>query len=107
MALFLPLIREELQDSYAQAGVLATAAMLSYALGKIPAGFLADRFGSRRLFLIGLIGWSLMSMLLGLTQVFWWAVLNQFIAGAFRALLFAPVLTLLASWFPRERGPQQ
>lgn len=104
MALFLPLIREELQISYAQAGVLAAAATLSYALGQIPAGFLADRFGPRRLFLIGLIGWSLMSILLGLTQAFWCAVATQFVAGTFRALLFAPGLTLLASWFPRERG---
>ena len=47
LALFLPLIREDLQISYAQAGVLSAAATLSYALGQIPAGFLADRYGPR------------------------------------------------------------
>jgi ACS family D-galactonate transporter-like MFS transporter len=104
LALFLPLIREDLQISYAQAGVLSAAATLSYALGQIPAGYLADRLGPRRLFFVGLLGWSILSMTLGLIHTFWLAVLNQFVAGAFRALLFAPGLSLLASYFPRERG---
>lgn len=104
LALFLPLIREDLHISYTQAGVLSAAATLSYALGQIPAGFLADRFGPRRLFFIGLIGWSALSLTLGLIHTFWLAVLNLFVAGAFRALLFAPGLALLASWYPRERG---
>jgi sugar phosphate permease len=38
-----------------------------------------------------------------LTHVFWIAVANQFFAGAFRSLLFAPGVTLLASWFPADR----
>ena len=104
LALFLPLIREDLQISYTQAGVLSAAATLSYALGQIPAGFLADRFGPRRLFIIGLVGWSTLSLMLGLIHTFWLAVLNLFVAGAFRALLFAPGLALLASWYPKERG---
>ena len=104
LALFLPLIREDLQISYTQAGVLSAAATLSYALCQIPAGFLADRYGPRRLFFIGLMGWSILSLTLGLIHTFWLAVLNLFVAGAFRALLFAPGLALLASWYPRERG---
>jgi nitrate/nitrite transporter NarK len=104
LALFLPLIREDLQITYAEAGVLSAAATLSYALGQIPAGFLADRLGPRRLFFVGLMGWSVLSLALGLIHTFWLAVLNQFVAGAFRALLFAPGLSLLASYFPRERG---
>lgn len=103
-ALFLPMIREDLHITYTQAGVLSMAATLSYALGQIPAGFLADRFGPRRLFFIGLLGWSVLSLTLGLIHSFWLAVLNLFVAGAFRALLFAPGLALLGSYFPRERG---
>ncbi|MBI3042334.1 MAG: MFS transporter [Betaproteobacteria bacterium] len=101
--LFLPLIREDLQITFTQAGALAVAATLSYALGQVPAGYLADRYGPGRLFGIGLIGWSVLSAALGLIDSFWLALLDQFVAGAFRALLFAPGLTLLASWFPPER----
>lgn len=103
IALLLPLIREDLQISFSQAGMLAAAVTLTYGIGQIPAGYLSDRFGPKRLFFIGLLGWSVLSLSLGLVHSFWLAVLNQLAAGAFRALLFAPGLSLLAAWFPPER----
>ena len=103
IALLLPLIRDDLQISFSQAGMLSAAVTLTYAIGQIPAGYLSDRFGPKRLFFIGLFGWSALSLSLGLVHAFWLAVLNQLAAGAFRALLFAPGLALLASWFPPER----
>ena len=45
IALFLPLIRGDLNISFTQAGMLSVAATATYALGQIPAGFLTDRFG--------------------------------------------------------------
>jgi nitrate/nitrite transporter NarK len=101
--LLLPLIRADLGISFTQAGLLSAVATLSYAAGQIPAGFLADRYGARRPFFIGLIGWSALSLCFGLIHIFWVALVSQFIAGAFRALMFAPGLALLASWFPPQR----
>lgn len=101
--LLLPLIRADLQISFTQAGMLSAAVTLSYALGQIPAGFLSDRFGPRRLIFIGLLGWSALSLCFGLIHTFWLALATQFVAGAFRALMFAPGLALLASWFPPQR----
>ena len=103
IALFLPLIREDLQISFSQAGILSVAATLSYAAGQIPAGYFADRLGAKWLFFAGLLGWSIFALALALTQAFWVAVASLFVAGAFRALIFAPGLKLLTSWFPRER----
>ncbi len=101
--LLLPLIRDDLQISFTQAGMLSAAATLSYGLGQIPAGYLSDRFSPGRLFFIGLLGWSALSFAFGLIHTFWLALLAQLVAGAFRALLFAPGLVLLASWFPPQR----
>lgn len=101
--LLLPLIREDLQISFTQAGLLSAVATLSYALGQIPAGFLADRYGPKQLFFIGLLGWSAFSLCFGLVHAYWLAIITQIIAGSFRALLFAPGMTLLASWFPPGR----
>src|SRR5262249_30115443 len=42
IALFLPLIREDLGMSFAQAGLLSALSTFTYALGQIPAGVLAD-----------------------------------------------------------------
>jgi MFS transporter, ACS family, D-galactonate transporter len=101
--LLLPLIREDMDLNFTQAGALSAAGMLSYALGQVPAGYLSDRFGPRRLFFVGLLGWSALSLSFGLMHNFWLALAALFFAGAFRALLFAPGLALLASWFPPQR----
>lgn len=101
--LLLPLIREDLDLNFTQAGMLSAAGMLSYALAQIPSGYYADRFGPRRLFFIGMLGWSVLSLLFGLSHAFWLALAVLCVAGAFRALLFAPGLALLASWFPPQR----
>lgn len=103
MPLLLPLIREDLGINFTQAGALSAAGMLSYALAQVPAGYLSDRFGPRRLIFIGLLGWSVLSLAFGLIHAFWLALATLFVAGAFRALLFAPGLVLLSSWFPPQR----
>jgi sugar phosphate permease len=103
LAVFLPLVRDDLGLSFAEGGLLAAAMTVSYGLGQIPAGYLSDRFGPKRLVFIGFLVWSALSLTLGLIHSFWLAVLNQLVAGAFRALMFAPGLSLLASWFPPER----
>src|SRR5574341_1405649 len=101
--LLLPLIREDLGISFTQAGLLSVAATLAYALMQIPAGYLADRFGPARPFFFGLLGWSALCVAFGMVHAYWLALAMLLIAGAFRALLFAPGLALLASWFPPER----
>jgi nitrate/nitrite transporter NarK len=103
IALFLPLIREDLHMSFAQAGLLSAVSTFTYALGQIPAGVLADRFGSKRLFFLGILGSTLLSFNFGTLQTYSGAIANQIASGAFRALIFAPGLTLVASWFPPDR----
>ncbi|HZT63613.1 MAG TPA: MFS transporter [Burkholderiales bacterium] len=103
IALFLPLIREDLGMSFAQAGLLSAVSTFTYALGQIPAGVLADRFGSKRLFFLGILGSTLLSFNFGTLHTYSGAIANQVASGAFRALIFAPGLTLVASWFPSDR----
>jgi sugar phosphate permease len=103
IALFLPLIREDLHINFAQAGMLSAAATLTYALGQIPGGYLADRFGPKRVFFIGVLGSALLSFNFGMIQSYAAALTNQIASGIFRAMIFAPGITLMASWFPPDR----
>jgi len=103
IALFLPLIRQDLDISFSQAGMLSAAATFTYALGQIPGGYLADRFGPKRVFFVGILGSTLLSLNFGMIASFHGALLNQVFSGAFRALIFSPGLTLIASWFPADR----
>jgi len=103
ISLFLPLIREDLNMTFSQAGLLSAASTLTYAIGQIPAGYLADRFGPRRLFFMGILGSTILALNFGLIHGFRAAIMNQTVAGVFRALMFAPGLSLISAWFPPER----
>ena len=103
IALFLPLIRADLGLSFTQAGTLAAATNLTYALMQIPSGYLADRFPPRRLFLIGLLGTNVLALLFAVLTSYEMLLLNQALAGVFRALVFAPGLLLISQRFPADR----
>jgi sugar phosphate permease len=103
VALFLPRIRDDLDLSFTQGGTLSAASTLVYAFMQIPAGFLADRFGPRRLFFIGALGTNVFGLSFGLLNSYGLAVANQAATGFFRSLLFAPGLVLISSWFPADR----
>src|SRR3989449_11626784 len=99
IALFLPLIREDLHMSFAQAEMLSAAATFTYALGQIPGGYLADRFGPKRIFFIGILGTTLLSLNFGVIQSYPAPLRNQIVAGGFRALIFPPCPTVGPSSF--------
>ena len=103
IALFLPMIREDLALTFTQGGTLAAVSTLIYALMQIPAGYLADRFGGKRLFVIGMLGTTILSLLFGFVAEYWQALIIQATSGLFRAFLFAPGIRLLSAWFPPEK----
>jgi MFS family permease len=103
IALLLPTIRPDLGLSFTEAGTLAAANIFSYALMQMPAGYLADRYGLERAFLIGSLGTTLLLLTFGLIGSFGQAVVNQTLAGVFHAFLFQAGLALLANLFGAER----
>jgi nitrate/nitrite transporter NarK len=103
IALFLPLIRDDIGLTFTQAGTLAAASTIVYALMQIPSGYLADRVGAKRLFLIGLVGTNLLAFSFAQLHQYGLLLANQALSGCFRSLLFAPGLLLLSALFPSQR----
>ncbi|MFC7531818.1 MFS transporter [Actinoplanes sp. GCM10030250] len=103
IALFLPLIRADLGLSFTQAGTLAAATNLVYALMQVPSGYLADRFTPRRLFLIGLLGTNLLAAVFTVLTSYEALLVNQALSGFFRALVFAPGMLLMTQQFRSDR----
>ncbi|MBW1709379.1 MAG: MFS transporter [Deltaproteobacteria bacterium] len=66
----LPMIRTDLGLDYTQSGLLISAFSLSYGIGQLPAGWLADRFGPRILITIGNCGVALAGFLVGLSPTY-------------------------------------
>src|SRR2546425_9722639 len=83
----LPSIIAELQLSYARAGLLASAFFYAYVLMQLPAGLLGDRFGRRRILVLGLLGGALAAGLTGLAGSFATLFAARALTGAFQGTL--------------------
>src|SRR5260370_37269616 len=62
----LPLLRADLHLSDLQIGLLGTAFLWTYALLSPFSGFVADRFGRRRIILVSFLVWTAVTCLTGL-----------------------------------------
>jgi len=103
IALFLPLIRADLGLTFTQAGLLAAAATLSYALMQVPAGILADRVSPKKLFVVGVVGANVFAILFALSNDFTLMLVIQAVAGIFRASMFIPGMLLMTRHFSEKR----
>ena len=66
----LPLIRNEFGLDYTQAGLVVSVFGLAYGIGQLPAGWLADRIGTRVLLTVGICGVAVAGILVGLSQTY-------------------------------------
>src|SRR2546430_15160044 len=99
----LPSIIDELQLSYTRAGLLASAFFYAYALMQLPSGLLGDRFGRRRILLLGLLGSALAAGLTGLTGSFAALFAARALTGAFQGSLFSNDRAIIATVTPPDR----
>ncbi len=103
IAIFLPEIRKDLGLYFTQGGALSAVSILTYALMQIPAGYLADRFGYKRIFFTGALGTTVLCLTFGLITNYWQGITVQALSGLFCALFFVPGLALIVSRFSSER----
>lgn len=100
-----PTIRADLGTSYAAVQWLIGGYALAYGLLLIPAGRLGDRFGYKRMFLVGLAGFAVASLLSATAAspaalVFW-----QVAAGTMAGVMNPQILAVIQVAFPpQERG---
>ena len=101
----LPTIQSGLHASFSDVQWVIDAYALTLASVLLTAGSLADRYGRRLLFTIGLIVFTLGSLLCGIAQSPIMLILSRSAQGIGGAILFATSLALLAqSFHGKERG---
>ena len=99
----LPSIIDELQVSYTRAGLLASAFFYAYVIMQIPSGLLGDRFGRRRILVLGLLGGALSAGLTGLAGSFATLFAARALTGAFQGSLFSNDRAIVATVTPPAR----
>src|SRR4051794_16892234 len=101
----LPSIAQDLHSSFTDLQWVVDAYALTLAALLLTGGSLADRLGRRRIFLIGLVVFTVASGLCGLASSPLMLNLFRALQGVGGAFMFATSLALLASAFQgRERG---
>lgn len=99
----LPPIMMELSLSYTRAGLLATAFFYAYMAMQLPAGFLGDRLGRRRVLLGGILLGVVASLLTGLAGSFAALFLARLLTGIGQGCLFSNDRVIIAAYTPREK----
>ena len=74
----------------------------SYALFQVPAGWLCDVFGSRKTLLIYVVGWSLVTMGLGLASNLWMFLILRILLGMAQAGAYPSAAGYIKKWIPLE-----
>jgi DHA2 family multidrug resistance protein len=102
----LPHIQGSVSASQDEIGWVLTSYIVAAAIMTPPTGFLAGRFGRKRLFLVSIAGFTVASMLCGISQSLVQIVLFRVLQGLFGAALVPLSQSMLIDIFPKERqGP--
>ncbi|MGK5641634.1 MFS transporter [Streptomyces sp. URMC 126] len=105
MNVALPSVREDLNASSAQLQWLLAGYTLAFALGIITGARLGDLYGYRRVFLVGVAGFTLASALCAAAPTAGLLVATRVIQGVFAAAMVPQVLSQIQLMYaPHERG---
>ncbi|HWR39933.1 MAG TPA: MFS transporter [Patescibacteria group bacterium] len=105
MATAIPYIATDFNLTPVAMGVVMSAFFVGYATCQLPGGFLADKFGARKVMFGAILIWSLFTVFTGLAgslaSMLWIRVVFGIGEGVFPAASFKS----LSNWFPKkERG---
>lgn len=103
-------LTEEFGISNVHLGFVFSAFLFGYALFQTPAGWLADRFGARRVLAAGILWWCVFTALTaaipaGMVSVVVYLIFLRFLLGAGEAVMYPASNQFVARWIPAdERG---
>ncbi|MFF4399099.1 MFS transporter [Streptomyces sp. NPDC001480] len=98
-----PTLQRELHASFAEVQWTSTAYLIAVASLLVFAGRLGDRYGQRRMFAWGMLGFGTASAAIGLAPGVGWVIALRAAQGVFGALLQPATLGMLRTAFPPDR----
>jgi EmrB/QacA subfamily drug resistance transporter len=101
----IPSVQRDLNASYAQIQLVIALYSMAYALLLITGGRLGDIFGRKRLFMIGMGGFTLASALCGFAQSPEMLIASRVLQGGMAALMYPQVLAQIQVTFPPRERP--
>lgn len=102
VSIAIPSIQRDLGATYATIQWMIAGYALAFALGLITGGRLGDIFGRKRVFMIGVAGFTVASLLCGISGSPEILVASRVIQGAMAAVMIPQVLSIIQVGFPRQ-----
>ena len=99
----IPLLKTDLGITNAQAGGLMSFFFMTYTIFQIPAGYLGDRFGPRKVLTFGALISILGNLIFSQGSTYMTLSLGQLINGLGQAMGWNSAVKLVVSWFPRSK----
>ncbi len=99
----LPTIQKQLQLSTLTIQWLINAYLLSWAVFVLTGGYLADHFGLKRIFCLGVVIFAVGSVAGGLSFFGWWFILARGVQGLGTAMMLPSAIGILVSIFPKNQ----
>lgn len=87
-------------------GAVLSSFFVSYAIMQLPGGWLADRFGSKKIILLSLFFWSLFTLTTGLAWSLASLIAIRFLFGIGEGSWPCSCLKALAEYFPKSERPK-
>ena len=103
----LPTIQADLHAHLSDLQWVVDAFLLPWAVLMLTAGTLGDRFGRKRLFLAGLVLFTVGSLFCGLAPTLGWLLAGRAVQGVGAAAIMPGSLAVLAAAFPEPRARAQ
>jgi len=106
IAPLLGMIMEEFHLSHAAAGSLFSAIFYSYSLMQLPSGYLGDRFGRRKILILGTGLWFVLSLVTSFVQSFAMLVVVRFLTGVAQGTYFGNDRPTIIAFTPKDKMGQ-
>ncbi|MFE9579183.1 MFS transporter [Nocardia sp. NPDC006044] len=97
-----PSIQSDLEAQYAQIEWIVAAYVLAFAAVLITGGRLGDLYGRKRVFLVGMAGFTLASAACGLSTDPAMLIASRFVQGAMAGLMVPQILAIIRATFPEH-----
>ena len=105
MSVSLPFIGKDLNIDTTEQGLIISAFFIGYAAFQIPGGWLADRFGPRKVMAIAITWWSIFTSLTGFVLTLPFMLVIRFLFGVGEGCFPAASWKTISAYFPsKERG---
>jgi EmrB/QacA subfamily drug resistance transporter len=102
----LPSLQRDLDATYADIQLVLAVYSLSFACTLVTGGRLGDIYGRKKVFLIGMVGFTTASVLCGAAPDSTFLIASRLVQGLFSGLMFPQVLSVIQVTFTEKERPK-